>query len=205
MNEKFFALDQEKQKAIINAGFHVFSHYDYHHASTEMIARRAGISKALLFHYFGNKRQYFLFLFDHALAVMMDRLSELHDYEETDFFDILTDAQMKKMDIMREYPDLSQFLIYGYLESADEIEPQVAETFNSTVKSSTARLLERMDRSKFKDSITAEQAMNLVIWISEGYMKNVTSEQLEDVEAVNRTFLDYMELLRRHFYREEYL
>lgn len=205
MNDKFFALEKEKQKIIINAGLHVFSRYDYKHASTEMIAHQAGISKALLFHYFGSKRQFFLFLFDYAMKVALERLQELHDYNETDFFDILVDAQMAKINMLREYPDLSQFLIIGYLENADEIEPDVAKTFNAVVLNSTTHLLDRANRSKFKDSITAEQAMNLVIWVSEGYMKNATPEQLEDVEGLNRTFLDYMELLRRHFYREEYL
>ncbi len=45
MNEKFFALPEEKRHQIINAAIEVFSKYDYKHASTDLIAAKAGISK----------------------------------------------------------------------------------------------------------------------------------------------------------------
>ena len=52
MNEKFFSLPAEKQQAIINAGYRVFSQNSYKKSPMNDIAEAAGISKALLFHYF---------------------------------------------------------------------------------------------------------------------------------------------------------
>ena len=51
MNERFFALPEEKQQAIINAGYRVFSRNSYKHSPMSEIADAAGISKSLLFHY----------------------------------------------------------------------------------------------------------------------------------------------------------
>ncbi|WP_432764423.1 TetR/AcrR family transcriptional regulator [Hungatella hathewayi] len=59
MNEQFYDLPQEKQMRIINAGLEVFSKNDYKHAVTDEIARKAGISKGLLFYYFHNKKVQF--------------------------------------------------------------------------------------------------------------------------------------------------
>ena len=56
MNEKFFALPIQKQEAILNAGFCVFSQNSYKKSPTSEIADAAGISKSLLFHYFYNKK-----------------------------------------------------------------------------------------------------------------------------------------------------
>ena len=56
MNEKFFALPEEKRHQIINAAIEVFSKYDYKHASTDLIAAKAGISKGSLFYYFIIRR-----------------------------------------------------------------------------------------------------------------------------------------------------
>ena len=56
MNKKFFALPVQKQEAILNAGFCVFSQNSYKKSPTSEIADAAGISKSLLFHYFYNKR-----------------------------------------------------------------------------------------------------------------------------------------------------
>lgn len=67
LNEKFFALPKEKQQKIINAGFHVFSKNSYKKSPMSEIAQAAGISKSLLFHYFHNKKELYLFLWEISL------------------------------------------------------------------------------------------------------------------------------------------
>ena len=62
MNEKFFSLPEEKQQAIINAGFRVFSQNTYKKSPVSEVAKEAGISKSLLFYYFRNKKELYLFL-----------------------------------------------------------------------------------------------------------------------------------------------
>ena len=57
MNERFFSLPEEKQQAILNAGYRVFSENSYKSSPMSEIAGAAGISKSLLFHYFRNKRE----------------------------------------------------------------------------------------------------------------------------------------------------
>lgn len=60
MNERFFSLPEEKQQAIINAGYRVFSQNSYKNSPMSEIADAAGISKSLLFHYFYNKHVFFV-------------------------------------------------------------------------------------------------------------------------------------------------
>ena len=62
MNEKFFHLPEEKQQRILNAGFRVFSQNSYKRSPMSEIAAEAGISKSLLFFYFRNKKELYLFL-----------------------------------------------------------------------------------------------------------------------------------------------
>lgn len=57
MNEGFFSLPADKQRKIINMGFQVFSQSTYKKAPVAEIASRAGISKALLFYHFKNKKR----------------------------------------------------------------------------------------------------------------------------------------------------
>ena len=64
MNERFFSLPAEKQQAIINAGYKVFSQNSYKNSPMSEIAEAAGISKSLLFHYFHNKKELYMFLWE---------------------------------------------------------------------------------------------------------------------------------------------
>ncbi len=69
MNEKFFSLPEEKQQAIINAGYRVFSQNTYKKSPVSEIAAEAGISKSLLFYYFRNKKELYLFLWEKCAKV----------------------------------------------------------------------------------------------------------------------------------------
>lgn len=84
--EKFFNLDSEKQDRVINAAIKEFAQKGYDKASTNEIVKEAEISKGLLFHYFKNKKQLFLFLFDHCIQIITDDFYKKIDLTETDFF-----------------------------------------------------------------------------------------------------------------------
>ena len=66
MNEKFYALPEEKQSQILNAAYKVFATNQYKKAPTSEIAAEAGISKSLLFHYFHSLHSWF-FLFSFSI------------------------------------------------------------------------------------------------------------------------------------------
>ena len=104
MNTRFFELPEERQAAMRNAGLEVFAKQNYAKASMEEAARLAGVSKALLFHYFENKRGFYLYLYEYATGLMIREMSAAHDYSETDFFNILINAQLSKIAILHAHP-----------------------------------------------------------------------------------------------------
>lgn len=96
MNEKFFELPKEKQLRIINAGMDVFGKYEYKRAITDDIAARAGISKGLLFHYFHNKRDLYMYLYSYCFEVMKTLVVDDTFSKITDFFELLEYGQIKR-------------------------------------------------------------------------------------------------------------
>lgn len=68
--EKFLALSQEKQATIRNAALACFARHGYEKTSINDIAVAAGISKASIFQYFGNKQTLYQYLFDYCAAQM---------------------------------------------------------------------------------------------------------------------------------------
>ena len=86
MNERFFDLPEEKRRRMMNAGYRVFAQNSYRKSPMSEIADAAGISKSLLFHYFGNKRGLYLFLWEQCVQMTQQVLEEYGCYEEPDFF-----------------------------------------------------------------------------------------------------------------------
>ncbi len=205
MNDKFYTLPMEKQHTILNAAMHVFSKYEYKKCSTEEIAKKAGISKALLFHYFEGKKDLYLYLYQYALDFFVREMSKTHDYNETDYFKILVNAQMNKMDILRVHPDLMQFLVKFYLEENPEVYDEKNKEFAAILSESSKRFMDRADTSKFKEGIDAEKILNIIVWMADGYMRSRTEKDLENTDRINEEYLEYIEIMRRQCYKEEYL
>lgn len=205
MNQRFFELPAERQEAMRSAGLQVFAKHNYAKASMEEAARLAGVSKALLFHYFGSKREFYLYLYDYATKLVIREMSAAHDYSETDFFNILVSAQLSKIAILHAHPYAMQFIANAYFEEDPRVRPALADSFGAIVMDSSARFLARADASKLKEGVSAEALLNIVLWMADGFMRSRTPEQLKDLEALNDEFLAHIALLKQQFYREEFL
>lgn len=117
MNEKFFSLPEEKQQRIINAGFRVFSQNSYRKSPVSEIADAAGISKSLLFYYFKNKRELYVFLWERCAQITIDYLTEYGCYEKMKAFK--AENTLKSLDLVqfREGLDLEMMYRNMYLAS----------------------------------------------------------------------------------------
>lgn len=105
---------------MINAALKVFSQSGYRHASTDDIVREAGISKGLLFHYFGSKIGLYTFLFEYSVRFMLLELSREVKTSETDFFELIRQIERARMQVMKIYPYMQQFINRGMKEDCPE-------------------------------------------------------------------------------------
>lgn len=110
MNEKFFDLKKEKQDRMINASLKIFGMRGYQFASTDDIVKEAGISKGLLFHYFGSKLGLYSFVYDYSVRFMSLELKAAVDDKETNFFTLQKQIQSGKLQVLKNYPCMQLFL-----------------------------------------------------------------------------------------------
>ena len=126
MNEKFFDLKKEKQDRMINAALKLFAENGYRRASTDDMVREAGISKGLLFHYFGSKLGLYEFVYDYSVKFLTMELSSVLHQEETDFFVLRGQIEQAKAAVMKNFPYVQLFLYRASKE--DETEALTAIT-----------------------------------------------------------------------------
>ncbi len=205
MNSKFFNLQKEKQNAIINAGFRVFSESSFKKAPMSEIAREADISKSLLFHYFRNKKELFLFLYDYGMSLMLERAREEVTLEDTDFFEIFMKSVRVKCKLLREYPHLSRFTMRPFYEEDAEILQELKDKLNAVTDASSSTILERIDRFRFKDEVDIVQLLKVVVNCGDGYMKNNLHKLETNIDELERGYVEMLEFFRKSFYKPEYL
>lgn len=110
MNAKFFELKKEKQDRMINAALKVFALMGYRHASTDDMVKEAGISKGLLFHYFGSKLGVYEFIYEYSVRYMLLELGTKVSRTESNLFEVMKQMEQARMNAMKGYPYMQQFL-----------------------------------------------------------------------------------------------
>ena len=207
MFSKFLNLDKEKQDRIINAAIKEFAQKGYDNASTNEIVKEAGISKGLLFHYFGNKKQMFLFLFDHCYVLIADHFYQKIDLTETDFFTRIRQAVIIKMELLTTYPELFKFIEEAYLEDSPEVKIEVDKKIKELNDVNIGKVYEGIDFSKFRDDMDIKKVLKIITWS----FKKLSEEELFkaklspshhiDYEKIFLEAEDYFEILMKAFYK----
>lgn len=201
MNEKFYLLSVEKQQKIIHAGFRVFGGNSYRKSPMMEIAGQAGISKSLLFHYFINKREFYLFLWDTACTKTMEYLTEYGCYEPADLFEMMERGMRAKIHMMKKYPDMTRFVVKAFYEKDPEINGAVQESYQKYFGMKARDALARINLGDFVEGLDLKMMYREMYLASEGYLWEVFQwgEEL-DVPKLEK---DFEEMLR--FWRKVYL
>ncbi|WP_332237169.1 TetR/AcrR family transcriptional regulator [Sporolactobacillus sp. KGMB 08714] len=203
--EHFRKIPLEKQNRIINAALSVFGTNGYRKTSGQDIADAAGISKAMLFYYFGTKKALYLYLLDLCGKTLMDGVNDKFDPRINDFFERIKLAGDIEMEILKKRP-----AIISFLDSAThESEAAVKADIQARMASEQAAAFQRniafngIDMSKFKQGIDPKLIVKMLLWMSEGYFSDMTSKEHPDLEMFYRDYLNCLELLRKVCYRED--
>ncbi|MBO4864667.1 MAG: TetR/AcrR family transcriptional regulator [Eubacterium sp.] len=188
MNEKFYALPQEKQDRILNAGFRVFSKNSYKKSPMLEIANEADISKSLLFFYFKNKKELYLFLMKKAEELTMKYLMESGCYNETDIFEMMYKGLLAKAEMMRKYPDMSNFAIKAYYEDEEEIKSEIQKIIGPYTALKTNKTLPKLNPDDYKEGLDLELMYQDMFLASEGYVYRMQQEGEVDVDKMIRDY-----------------
>lgn len=170
MNDKFYTLPVEKQQRILNAGFRVFSQNTYKKSPMQEIADAAGISKSLLFHYFRNKKELYLFLWDKAADITAEYLAASRCYEGEDLFEMMERGMHAKIRIMCRYPDISAFAMKAFYEKDLAVSGAIQKSYREYFDRKAADALARLDPEDFVPGLDLAMMHRQIYLMSVGYL-----------------------------------
>ena len=94
--ETFEKLPADKKELILSTGIKEFSQKSYKDVSTDVITGKCGISKGILFHYFGSKKKYYLYCLEQCLERLTEKTEETAG---SDFYEILFESMNRKLSV----------------------------------------------------------------------------------------------------------
>ncbi|MBQ6230301.1 MAG: TetR/AcrR family transcriptional regulator [Eubacterium sp.] len=201
MNDKFYALPEEKRNKIINAGFRVFSRNSYRKSPMNEIAAEAGISKSLLFFYFRNKKEFFLFLWENVKNITIEYLTRSDVYKETDIFEMIIKGLQIKLEMMHKFPDMGRFALKAYYDEDDEIKDELRAIVEPFQQLSTNQMIPELDPAQFKEGLDLEMMYKDMYLASEGFLYHEMQKEDFDVDKMAAEFEKMVDFWRKLYHR----
>ncbi|HSV85332.1 MAG TPA: TetR/AcrR family transcriptional regulator [Levilinea sp.] len=173
-NNSFAHLDPKKQQTILNACLEEFVRAGYSGASTNIMCKKAGISKGLLFYYFGNKKDLFLYLTDYCTKLLIDRFYDGIVYKRENIFERLVYLTLRKWALNEQYPLQYRFLTKQLLDCPPDVDQKIMKAKQANRERGMQALMQNLDLSNLRADIDKAKAIELVMFVIEGFRaKNI--------------------------------
>jgi AcrR family transcriptional regulator len=189
---KFLKLDNEKQQRILNAAMKEFALKGFKSASTDTIVKEAKISKGGLFHYFNNKKDLFLFLYDYSLEIVKNSILLKFNFDEKDIFARRRQALLLKIEVLNKHPEMYDFLAVAYMEDSSDVKNDLEGRNKVAVAGGQGMLNEGIDTSNFKEGIDTKKAIEIISWTIDGF----NNKEMERIKRISLHEIDYYEMLK---------
>lgn len=187
---------------MINAALKVFSLNGYKHASTDDIVAEAGISKGLLFHYFGSKIGLYAFLYDYSVRFMKLELTTAVSDKMTDYFEIRKQVEFAKMQVLKNYPYMQLFLDRSATENVKEAVAAI-ETQQNVITEVYTNIMAQVDRSLFSGQTDFEKLNSMLDYTVKGLMQERFHDTSFQPDMLYEETLSYLNMLKNIVYNEK--
>jgi len=188
-----YNMSDDKKTIVIKAALEEFAENGYAAASTNTITRKAGISKGLLFHYFGSKQQLYLAVLDFCMDQVLARFDEELKYVSRDIIERIVELNKLKLRLNADMPLSQRFLTEAFIKPPEGLAKEIAVRQVHIYTGYMPLLLENVDRSNFREDIDQEKAVELVIAVAnavgEKYIKAYREEGV-DFDPLLRAFVE---------------
>lgn len=210
MDDILKKLDSEKRNRIINSAIEEFSLYPYKKASTNNIVKKAGISKGLLFHYFGSKKELYEYLCGFVVKKLFNEINDSLNWDESDIFERIKEIALAKLKMSHTYPKLFDFVISLFKNESNSLNMNDAislyEKYGINVQEIFTKFYSyNIDYTLFKDQENIAVQVDIIRWTIEKFAEEKSFPMMEanvkfDYEKMLVLMDDYLNVLKKAFY-----
>ena len=206
-SHKIMSMEPVKRERVLSAAMEEFAK-GFKAASTDEIVSKAGISKGLLFHYFGTKKGLYQFLCEYALETTVKEFAPVLDGKQEDMLARIWQIVLLKRELCSRYPDIFEFLTAVYYQIKEDPGSAFAIRFRQLQSEIYDMFYQEEDQALLREGLDRVMATNIIRWTLNGLSDQITGDR-KSFQQLNQDFDRYMEetrqyldMLRSMLYRE---
>jgi AcrR family transcriptional regulator len=174
--EHFLKLENEKQKAIVQASLDEFVEYGYDLASTNRIVERAGIGKGTLFKYFSSKEELFCYVVELSYEKVLESFEMPAEGWGEDLFETLKAFVIKKVQLLSVYPKEFALFQMMAINNSNPLYQRLLKEYIEKGWEFYHQTIAQLNRENLRSGLSPEKAFQHVRWTIEGYQQQVLNQ-----------------------------
>jgi TetR/AcrR family transcriptional regulator len=157
----------DKRERILDAALSEFVERGYDGTSTALIAERAGVAKALVFHYFSSKDALFLAVVDEVTTRAQAEFAHVMATAPPDVLARILAWTERKLSLFREDPSLIRFFLFVLPSAPASIRDEVRARNRKLAVEYTPLMIEGADASRLR--VTPQEALRALETLALGF------------------------------------
>ena len=192
---------ERRREAVINAACEIFAKYGYRKASMQDIAQAAGLSKSVLFKYFGTKEQLYrtVFTLSSEAIANVDNAVRAERQETESVFDTMRRTVDTRMQLFSRSPWIYAFSYAAAFDADPFARALVAEEY-------ARRGIDRVREgayAKIRCDISPIAAQKLILWVSQGFLEEKRNANSTEPETLKLEYGQWIDILERLLTKED--
>lgn len=188
----------DRRQRIVTAALDEFVERGYDGASTNAIAKRARVSKGLLFHNFGSKQGLYMALWDEAVSPLSAVYGDDESPAPSDPMERLVYWSERKLHFFRSNPNLYRFIMSAVSNPPARLREQIARKRKQLEAEGWRRFLIDLDTTGLRSDISVEEALEIVRNFVEALEAKYIAQLASSPDDGPRRVEEMVGELRRH-------
>ena len=209
--DTFERLSDSKQERIRSVGIRAFAERSYQDVSTDAVTKDCGISKGILFHYFGSKKGYYLYCLEQALQCLTVKTEAAF---LGDFYEVLFDSMNRKMALCIDHPNEMRMVNMASRDTSAEISEGKADLLQRYMGGirldSQKMLLAAFKQLNLREDLDRKKAAEGLFLYIQAVLKRyllqyqeMPDQFFENREAIKTEIRQYLDLMLNGVCRKE--
>ncbi len=185
-----------------------FVRHGYKQASTNTMVEKAGISKGILYHYFGNKKNLYLYLVDKSMEYYLNELEELFKQIIPDIFDRLLQFALVKLNLIQKDLVMYEFAARAFVDETEDVSKEIKSRYEKIYKEYVPRVFKDIDTTNLKKDIDVNKLIETILFCLEGlnaknirlYKENMLSYADMNCKAIKES-MSYLDIIKYGAYK----
>ncbi len=180
-------IDETKKDKILWAGLKEFSEHGFDKASTDRISKDAGVSKGLIFHYYGSKENLYIFAVNKCIDDILEEFNNVK-FDDLEFVDALIKMMELKYSFFLKNPMHYRILIKSFYNTPKKMMKKL-EHKNLELRHMGINIIVDMIKDlPLKEDVLSSDIVTLVSSITDTIEKRCLSHLANDTEGIEKIY-----------------